>query len=203
MPFATKWHAFRRLFLPRYVSENIVALGFGSPMPGLPFLRHRRCWIDFDFHPDTFGTGKISEEKLVTLVRVSFRTCAPKASSKCSISCARFVVNPAAYGHFGAGRTWDLQERTDKAAALRRQWGCNSGLKIKMPSEQFRRYFSNEAYQNQDRRQRAQTVQIVRTFVLCTYCSKFPPNIWRFCINTFFQQTAQTAVPKHGVPAIV
>lgn len=108
-------------YAARYVAKNIVAAGLAD-----------RCEIQLAYaigvaHPvsilvETFGTAKISEEKIVELIRENF-DLRPAGIIK-SLNLRRPIYKQtAAYGHFG--RT-DLQlpwENTDKAAILREKAG--------------------------------------------------------------------------------
>jgi S-adenosylmethionine synthetase len=101
----------------RYVAKNIVAAGLAD-----------RCEIQIAYaigiaapvsiHVDTFGTGRLSNDKIADLVRTHF-DLRPKGIIQ-MLDLLRPVYLPtAAYGHFGrteAGFSW---ERTDKAEALR------------------------------------------------------------------------------------
>jgi S-adenosylmethionine synthetase len=104
-------------YMCRYIAKNIVAaeladrvevqlayaIGVAEPVSVLV---------------DTFGTGKISEEKIEHLVREHFKLT-PKGIIE-SLNLRRPIYKKtAAYGHFGrsdADFTW---EATDKAAALK------------------------------------------------------------------------------------
>ena len=73
---------------------------------------------------DTYGTGKVSEEKLVELVRNNF-DLRPAGIIRMLDLRRPIYKQTAAYGHFG--RT-DLDlpwERVDKAEALKEQAGVN------------------------------------------------------------------------------
>lgn len=108
-------------YAARYVAKNIVAAGLAD-----------RCEIQLAYaigvaQPvsilvETFGTGKIPEEKIVELVKKNF-DLRPAGIIK-TLNLRRPIYRQtAAYGHFG--RT-DLDlpwEKTDKAAALREQAG--------------------------------------------------------------------------------
>jgi S-adenosylmethionine synthetase len=103
----------------RYVAKNIVAAGLAD-----------RCEIQVSYaigvaeptsiSVQTFGTGKISEERLTILIRENF-DLRPYGILK-MLDLVRPIYRPtAAYGHFGRedlDLTW---ERTDKAEALRGQ----------------------------------------------------------------------------------
>lgn len=108
-------------YAARYVAKNIVAAGLAD-----------RCEIQLAYaigvaHPvsilvETFGTGKIDEEKIIELVKKNF-DLRPAGIIK-SLDLRRPIYRQtAAYGHFG--RT-DLDlpwEKTDKADTLREQAG--------------------------------------------------------------------------------
>lgn len=73
---------------------------------------------------DTYGTGKVSEEKLVELVRNNF-DLRPAGIIRMLDLRRPIYKQTSAYGHFG--RT-DLDlpwERVDKAEALKEQAGVN------------------------------------------------------------------------------
>jgi S-adenosylmethionine synthetase len=101
----------------RYVAKNVVAAGLAQ-----------RCEIQIAYaigiarpvsvHVDTFGTGKIPDTKIATLVQAHF-DLRPKGIVQMLDLLHPVYQATAAYGHFGRtgpGFTW---ERTDKAAALR------------------------------------------------------------------------------------
>ncbi len=105
----------------RYVAKNIVAAGLAD-----------RCEIQVSYaigvaqptsiSVNTFGTGKISDEKIVELVRQNF-DLRPKGLIAMLDLKRPIYQATAAYGHFGredADFTW---ERTDKAETLRQQAG--------------------------------------------------------------------------------
>ncbi|MEX1200643.1 MAG: methionine adenosyltransferase [Methylophaga sp.] len=101
----------------RYVAKNIVAAGLAD-----------RCEIQVSYaigvaHPtsisvDTFGTGKISEERLVALVREHF-DLRPVGLIKMLDLVRPIYQQTAAYGHFGREEADFSWERTDLAPVLR------------------------------------------------------------------------------------
>lgn len=101
----------------RYVAKNIVAAGLAE-----------RCEIQVSYaigvaEPtsisiNTFGTGKISEDKLVQLVREHF-DLRPRGLVKMLDLLHPIYKATAAYGHFGRTEDTFTWERTDKAAILR------------------------------------------------------------------------------------
>jgi len=105
----------------RYVAKNIVAAGLAS-----------RCLIQISYaigvaEPTsvwvtTYGTGKVSDEKIAELVKKHF-DLRPKGIVQMLDLLRPVYQATAAYGHFGReepGFTW---ENTDKAAALRADAG--------------------------------------------------------------------------------
>ena len=101
----------------RYVAKNIVAAGLAT-----------QCQIQVSYaigvaEPtsisiDTFGTGKISEEKLIALVREHF-DLRPKGIVQMLDLLRPIYSKSAAYGHFGREEPEFTWERTDKATALK------------------------------------------------------------------------------------
>jgi S-adenosylmethionine synthetase len=101
----------------RYVAKNIVAAGLA-----------KRCQIQVSYaigiaRPTsvmvtTFGTGKISDEKLAELVQELF-DLRPKGIVLMLDLLRPIYTKTAAYGHFGREEPEFSWERTDKAAALR------------------------------------------------------------------------------------
>ena len=105
-------------YAARYVAKNIVAAGLAD-----------KCEIQLSYaigvaHPtsimvDTFGTGKISEEKMVEMIRENF-DLRPAGIIRMLDLRRPIYKQTAAYGHFG--RT-DLDlpwEKTDKAEELKK-----------------------------------------------------------------------------------
>ena len=101
----------------RYVAKNIVAAGLAT-----------QCQIQISYaigiaEPtsiaiDTFGTGVLSEEKLIQLVREHF-DLRPKGIIQMLDLLRPIYSKSAAYGHFGREEPEFTWERTDKAAVLR------------------------------------------------------------------------------------
>ncbi len=101
----------------RYVAKNIVAAGLAS-----------RCQIQISYaigiaKPSsvmvtTFGTGKISDEKIAALVSEHF-DLRPKGIVQMLDLLRPIYQKTAAYGHFGREEPEFTWERTDKAAALK------------------------------------------------------------------------------------
>jgi S-adenosylmethionine synthetase len=104
-------------YAARYVAKNIVAAGLAE-----------RCEIQVSYaigvaeptsiSVSTFGTGKVSDDKLTVLIRDTF-DLRPFGILK-MLDLIRPIYTPtAAYGHFGREDIDLSWERTDKADALR------------------------------------------------------------------------------------
>ena len=102
-------------YMGRYIAKNIVAAGLA-----------KRCEIQLAYaigvaepvsiDVATFGTGTVSDEKLIKAVREVF-SCTPKAMIEALDLRKPIYKATAAYGHFG--RELFSWERTDKAEALK------------------------------------------------------------------------------------
>lgn len=101
----------------RYVAKNIVAAGLAD-----------KCMVQVSYaigvaRPtsvmvETYGTGKISDEKITALVNEYF-DLRPKGIVKMLDLLRPIYAKTAAYGHFGRDEPEFTWEATDKAAALR------------------------------------------------------------------------------------
>jgi len=101
----------------RYVAKNVVAAGLAS-----------KCLIQISYAigvakptsvmVSTFGTGKISDEKIAQLVSEHF-DLRPKGIMKMLNLLRPIYRKTAAYGHFGREEPEFTWEQTDKAPALR------------------------------------------------------------------------------------
>jgi len=104
-------------YAARYVAKNIVAAGLAD-----------RCEIQLSYaigvaeptsiSVSTFGTGKVSDEKLTALIRENF-DLRPYGILKMLDLIRPIYLPTAAYGHFGREDIDFSWERTDKADALR------------------------------------------------------------------------------------
>ncbi len=108
-------------YMARYVAKNIVASGIADKA-GVQLAYAIGVADPVSVMIDTFGTGKIQEERIVELVRAHFRLN-PLGIIE-SLNLRRPIYkNTAAYGHFGRkgdGFTW---ENTDKASDLAKDAG--------------------------------------------------------------------------------
>ena len=108
----------------RYVAKNIVAAGIAS-----------RCEVQIAYaigvaHPvslmvETFGTGKISDDKIAKLIERNF-DLRPRAIIHSLNLLRPIYLRTAAYGHFGRDEPEFTWETTDKAAQLSADAGIKS-----------------------------------------------------------------------------
>lgn len=108
-------------YAARHVAKNIVAAGLAD-----------KCEIQLAYaigvaHPvsvlvETFGTGKISDDKIAELVRKNF-SLSPTGIIRELDLLRPIYKQTAAYGHFGRTDVDLPWEHTEKAAALREQAG--------------------------------------------------------------------------------
>ncbi|WP_438435070.1 methionine adenosyltransferase [Gorillibacterium sp. sgz500922] len=104
-------------YAARYVAKNIVAAGLAE-----------KCEIQLAYaigvarpvsiNVDTFGTGKVSDEKIVSLIRDNF-DLRPAGIIKQLGLRSPIYKQTAAYGHFGRTDVDLPWERTDKAEKLK------------------------------------------------------------------------------------
>ena len=105
-------------YAARYVAKNIVAAGIA-----------KKCEIQLSYaigvaHPtsimvDTFGTGKLSDEKLVEIIRENF-DLRPAGIIQMLNLRRPIYKQTAAYGHFGRTDVDLPWEKTDKAEDLKK-----------------------------------------------------------------------------------
>ena len=101
----------------RYVAKNIVAAGLASEVE-VQVAYAIGISKPVSILVKTFGTGKISDERLVQLVGEIF-DLRPKAIIQQLDLLRPIYRKTAAYGHFGRELPEFTWERTDKAEALR------------------------------------------------------------------------------------
>jgi S-adenosylmethionine synthetase len=104
-------------YMARYVAKNIVAAGLADRVE-VQLAYAIGVAEPVSVRVDTFGTGKISEPRLIELVRENFKLT-PKGIIE-SLDLRRPIYKQtAAYGHFGRTGESFTWEATDKAAALK------------------------------------------------------------------------------------
>jgi S-adenosylmethionine synthetase len=116
-------------YMARYIAKNVVAAGLAD-----------RCEVQLAYaigvaEPvsvlvETFGTGKVSDEKIAEAIRANFHLT-PKGIIE-SLKLRRPIYKKtAAYGHFGRSDRDFTWEATDKAAALRSAVGSEAAAHAK------------------------------------------------------------------------
>jgi S-adenosylmethionine synthetase len=108
-------------YMSRYVAKNIVASGIAEKVQvqiayaiGVP--------EPVSVLAETFGTGKISSEKIVKIIRNNFDLTPKGMIDTLNLRRAIFKKT-AAYGHFGRNDPDFTWEKTDKAEALKKEAG--------------------------------------------------------------------------------
>jgi len=108
-------------YMSRYIAKNLVAAGIterievqiayaiGIPEPVSIFV-------------DTFGTGKIGNEKIISIIRKNF-DLTPKGIIETLNLRRPIYKKTAAYGHFGRNDEDFTWEKTDKAERLKKEAG--------------------------------------------------------------------------------
>ena len=104
-------------YAARYVAKNVVAAGLAD-----------RCEVQLSYaigvaeptsvYVETFGTGKVSDEKLTTLIRQHFNLT-PYGIIEMLDLVRPIYRSTAAYGHFGREEPEFTWEQTDKAENLK------------------------------------------------------------------------------------
>ncbi len=108
-------------YMARYVAKNIVAAGIADRFE-LQVSYAIGVAQPTSLAVETFGTGKISDEKIEALIRQHF-DMRPAAIIR-DLELRKPIFNQvAAYGHFGRDDLNVPWERTDKADLLRREAG--------------------------------------------------------------------------------
>ena len=108
-------------YMARYIAKNIVAAGLA-----------KRCLVQLGYvighaepvsvFVDTHGTGKIPDSKLLELVKKNFRLRPGQIIIDLNLR-KPIYSKTSAYGHFGREEPEFYWEKTDKAAALKKQAG--------------------------------------------------------------------------------
>lgn len=106
-------------YMCRYVAKNMVAAGLADRF--LVQLSYVIGYADpLSIYVNTYGTGKLSDDKLVKLIRDNF-DLTPKGIIKSLHLLRPIYKKTACYGHFGRTEPEFIWEKTDKAAELKKQ----------------------------------------------------------------------------------
>jgi len=116
-------------YMARYIAKNLVAAGIARRLEvqvayaiGVP--------DPVSIMVETFGTGVLSEEQIISLIRDHF-ALTPRGMIEALDLLRPIYRKTAAYGHFGRDVKEFTWERTDKADALRRAAGLGEMVAAK------------------------------------------------------------------------
>jgi S-adenosylmethionine synthetase len=108
-------------YMARYIAKNVVAAGLADRVE-IQLAYAIGVADPVSVSVDTFGTGKIDQNKISQLVRENFQLT-PRGIIE-SLDLRRPIYKKtASYGHFGRNEPEFSWERTDKAAKLKSQAG--------------------------------------------------------------------------------
>lgn len=111
-------------YMARYIAKNLVAAGLAD-----------KCEVQIAYaigvaepvsiHVETYGTGRVPEERMVELIRAHF-PLTPQGMIDYLKLRRPIFRKTAAYGHFGRTEETFTWEATDKAEALRAEAGISA-----------------------------------------------------------------------------
>jgi S-adenosylmethionine synthetase len=108
-------------YMARYIAKNVVAAGLADRVE-IQLAYAIGVADPVSVSVDTFGTGKIDQDKISELVRENFQLT-PRGIIE-SLDLRRPIYRKtASYGHFGRNEPEFSWEKTDKAAKLKEQAG--------------------------------------------------------------------------------
>ena len=115
-------------YMARYIAKNLVASGVADEVEVQ--LAYAIGVADpVSVYVDTFGSGKVADEKLTDIVRAHFQMT-PKGIIE-SLDLRRPIFKKtAAYGHFGRTEPTFSWETTDKAEAIARDAGISTEVPV-------------------------------------------------------------------------
>jgi len=108
-------------YMARYVAKNLVAAELADEVE-VQLAYAIGIAEPVSVYVDTFGTGRVDDDKLVEIVRANF-DMTPRGIIETLNLRRPIYKKTAAYGHFGRAEPEFTWERTDKAEALRRDAG--------------------------------------------------------------------------------
>ncbi len=108
-------------YMARYLAKNIVAAGIADEI-GIQIAYAIGIAEPVSIMVDTYGTGKIPDEKIVELIREMF-DLTPSGIIKFLDLRRPIYKKTAVYGHFGRNEKEFTWERTDSAEKLRKEAG--------------------------------------------------------------------------------
>ncbi len=108
-------------YMARYIAKNLVAAGLATRAEVQ--IAYAIGVVDpVSVMVDTFGTGKVPDEKLTDIVKIVF-PLKPREIIKHLDLLRPIFAKTAAFGHFGRTEPEFTWERTDKVDALRKETG--------------------------------------------------------------------------------
>ena len=108
-------------YMARYIAKNVVAAGLADRAE-IQLAYAIGVADPVSVSVDTFGTGKIEQDKISELIRENFQLT-PRGIIE-SLDLRRPIYRKtASYGHFGRNEPEFSWEKTDKAAKLKSQAG--------------------------------------------------------------------------------
>src|SRR5690242_7309201 len=108
-------------YMARYIAKNVVAAGLADRAE-IQLAYAIGVADPVSVSVDTFGTGKIDQNKISELIRASFQLT-PRGIIE-SLDLRRPIyTKTASYGHFGRNEPEFSWEKTDKADTLKKQAG--------------------------------------------------------------------------------
>jgi S-adenosylmethionine synthetase len=108
-------------YMARYIAKNVVAAGLAERAE-IQLAYAIGVADPVSVSVDTFGTGKIDQNKISELIRANFQLT-PRGIIE-SLDLRRPIyTKTASYGHFGRNEPEFTWEKTDKADTLRKQAG--------------------------------------------------------------------------------
>jgi len=106
-------------YMSRYIAKNLVAAGVAEKL--MVQLSYVIGYADpLSIYVDTYGTGKISDPKLVKLIRQNFQLN-PRGIIKTLDLLRPIYRKTAAFGHFGRNEQEFTWEKLDKVSILKRE----------------------------------------------------------------------------------
>jgi S-adenosylmethionine synthetase len=107
--------------MARYIAKNVVAAGLADVVE-LQLAYAIGVADPVSVRVDTFGTGKVADDKISEIVRANFQLT-PRGIIE-SLKLRRPIYRKTTnYGHFGRNEPEFTWEQTDKAAGMRKQAG--------------------------------------------------------------------------------
>jgi S-adenosylmethionine synthetase len=108
-------------YMARYIAKNVVAAGLAERAE-IQLAYAIGVADPVSVSVDTFGTGKIDQDKISELIRANFQLT-PRGIIE-SLDLRRPIYHKtASYGHFGRNEPEFTWEKTDKADTLKKQAG--------------------------------------------------------------------------------